>query len=498
MSKRYASLSLAILAGILFSSCLSSCLLAQPFEEVFGPDFSKDVGQRRVAPVTVCTGGGYIAIGTRSVGVGAASRVYLVRTNNAGGIIWEHFFDVGDDDLPDEGYSVVELADGSGFATTGTSQRSSSRWTAHYLRVSCAGRPQLSVLYEQTASLSPWRVVGHDIRQAAFGDGITTQPGDLLIAGYLEDHVLRSNPFIMRIGAAAGNLIWHKRYDAGANERFFGLTETSYAPAGAGDVVAVGEWRDDDNSEALVIRVDGNTGLLTGSSHCMATYGDIGEENFQSVVEVQTSPSDGLLVMAGMSSSAGELEDVYIVETKPDPCDWLRQVTIGNEKSAVYREYANDLIEVLEPTDTTLDVPIGSFAFTGLAETENSFADAFLLFVRAGSYQPIAGFLYGDHGAAEDFGVSLDQNGSFGPQPTGFVIAGTTFTDWDVSGDPIDLYLIQPDDAAGTSCEDKWNPKDVDWNWEHKERTPLPVDIFLEEEVQTEHERDETLVPVCR
>ncbi len=84
-----------------------------------------------------------------------------------------------------------------------------------------------------------------------------------------------------------------------------------------------------------------------------------------------------------------------------------------------------------------------------------------------------------------DFGTSLDQNSSWGPQGPGFIIAGTTETDWGGSGDPLDLYLIQPTDTAKTGCEKEWYPDGIEWFWDV--RCPMPhIDKFLRQiEVRT-------------
>jgi hypothetical protein len=493
MSKKTLILTLG-LAGLAFSSPL----LAQPWEEVFGPNDSKDEGHRRVTPVTQCPSGrGYIAIGTRSIGAGAVSHVYLVRVNNAGTTLWEHYYDVGADFEADEGFALAELKDGTGFMTTGTSKRG-TEWAAHVMRVDCDGNLLFSHIYFPPFTARNTRAVGHDIREARFGDGITTNGGDFLIAGYMENPGFPATGILFRIDPAGG-LIWHNYYDTGGNdERFYGLTEARNPGAGPGDVLAVGEWTDGGRTQALVVRVDGNNGQLTNPLlHCMATYGDRGAENFQSVIEMTIGGQTGQFVMAGMSSSPGFFEDLYLVETKPNPCVWTAQVTIGNENHASFREWATDLIEVTVPVSPFLGVPTGSLALTGYAETEDSLGDAFLLFAQQGSLFPITARRYGDHRGAVDFGTSLAQNGPAGPQPQGFVIAGTTFTDWDGTGDPIDLYLIQPNNRARTGCEADWNPDVLDWTWEPREHRPYVDKVFVQEEVHFWWERDDTVVRVC-
>ena len=490
MSKTY--LPLALLAGLSFSSSL----LAQPWEKAYGPRDSKDEGHRRVAQVTQCPGGGYIAIGSRDVG--AVSRVYLVRTNTAGARIWEHDYDIGFDGQPDEGLALVELRNGSGFVTTGTSQRGLG-WHAHVLKVSCDGGIVFSKFYyPQFTTISP-RVVGNDIREAAVGNGVDTFPGDLLVAGHLASPNGIGDAMLLRLDLA-GNLVWHRRYDTGATEKFFGLTEARANASGGGDIIAVGDWTDGGRSQALVLRASGNDGSLAGGDHCMAIYGDAGAENFQSVVELRLAPNTGALVMAGMSSSPGQAEDVYLVETKPNPCSMIAQNTIGNEFGFTYREWATDLVEVLQPVDASLGVPLGALALTGYAENGGSVGDAFLLFAKEGSLFPITARTYGDHRGSVDFGTSLSQlRNVLGPinQPRGFIIAGTTLTDWG-DGDPADLYLVQPNAKASTGCEQEWFPYGAEWPWEPRRLDPHIDKVVTEEAVHTDGHRDDTVLRICQ
>jgi hypothetical protein len=485
---KLAAFSAALLAGLVSSSAL----LAQPWERAYGVKDQVDVGQRRVTPVTQCPGGGYISIGSRDLG--NVSSVYVIRTDNAGGTIWEQYYDVGYDGRPDEGFALAELKHG-GWVTTGTSNRG-NRNEAHAMKLNCDGKVLWSYFY-YLPSLPPlvgYRLTGHDIRELQSGDGITTNAGDLAIAGFILDQNLRADAALLRIDQF-GNLIWHRRYDLGRNERFLGLAEMRPTYSHAGEIVAVGEFNDGFNHQAIAARIDGVTGAFGGGpDQGWALYGDGGDEFFYSVVETQTWPDTGLLTFAGLSTSPGLNDDVYVVQSKPHPCGGLTQVTIGNETGDPFGERALDLIEVLEPSGAA---PVGSFALTGAAETKYSRSDAFLLFLRQSSLFPLQATRYGDHSHYVDFGTSLAQNQTFGPQGPGFIIAGTTETDWDGSADPSDLYLVQTTDTGKTGCEKDWYPDPIYWNWTVK--CPLPqVTKFLRQiEVDTKVFRDDTAVRAC-
>ncbi len=325
---------------------------------------------------------------------------------------------------------------------------------------------------------------------------MTTNAGDLLVAGWIDDQFGNTDAVLLRL-RANGTLVWHRRYDNGVDERFFGLTETQPTFAATGDIAAVGEYQTVLGTQGLVARVDGLTGGLGGPDQCIGAIGDAGEENLQSVIEVRNAPDKGLLVMAGLSTSPGLNQDVFVLQTKPNPCGALNRVTIGNETGDPYNEYATDIIEVLEPVDPGLGVPVGSYALTGMAETKYSIGDAFLLFLKPTSFGVLGARRYGDHKSFFDFGTSLAQNPSFGAQPPGFILAGTTLTDWDGSADPVDLYLIQPTDAAKTGCEKEWFPDELPWDWDVRELHVHIDKVVKEAAVQTKTFRDDTAVRVC-
>lgn len=479
MFTKFKILPLALLAGLSFAGAAQA-----QWEEVYGAGNEADEGGRRVTPVELCGGGGYIAVGTKNIA--GNPLVYLVRSDNNGNTLWERFYDIGNDGQRDVGYSLVELR-GGGFATTGTSL-SNGQWNAHLLKVDCYGNVVFGKMYVIPSFLY-YRLIGHDIREAFTGDGVTTNPGDLLIAGWSEDSNFRGDGVLLRLDAN-GNLIWHRRYDTGANERFYGLAETRPAFSLVGDIVVVGDrWTDYmNNNDALVARIDGATGAIgVQPDQCLATYGRDGSEEFRSIVESHPpcSNADSELVMAGLSTSPGLKDDVYLVKTRANPCALLNQVTIGNETGDAFKENAMDLIEVQQQVHPGLGVPLGSFALTGKAETKYSDADAFLLFVDRTSLYPLAARRYGDNAGRNEIGISLQQNATFGWQTPGFIIAGTTDADWDGAGDPGDLYLVQPNGGAKTGCQQDWYPDALDQPWEpvrwepHIDKVVRQVDVIV-------------------
>jgi hypothetical protein len=159
--------------------------------------------------------------------------------------------------------------------------------------------------------------------------------------------------------------------------------------------------------------------------------------------------------MAGVTSSAGTSNDVFLVRTQANPCVVLQQRRVGDPAAGPYGdEYAFDLKEVA----TALGIaPVGRLALTGYAGRATTTVldnDAFLLIADQTSLAPIAGTgrLYGDHGTRQEIGHSIF------PHTTGFVIAGLNDADPQAVGDPRDLYLVNADTNGKTSCELAWNP----------------------------------------
>lgn len=439
--------------------------LAQPWEEVLGPPTTKEQGEKRVAPIRLCPGDGYIAVGT--LDTGGISHAYVVRTKANGNNIWEISYDISADGRPDEGNAIVELADGTGFVVLG-STTPGTQWSPYLMKIDCNGAPQWTMKYNPPVTTT-WNLFGRDLVQAKTGSTATgTAPGDFLVAGFVDYSATSSDAFLMRT-RVNGGLIWNRRYSTGASiERFFGLTEARPTVSATGDVVGVGVWAPAGaTTQALALRVSGDTGLLGAAPQCAFTYGGSRDESFSSVIELQTAPETGNLAMAGLSTTPGLGEDIYLVKTQRNPCTVLAQSTIGNSVTGLATgEVANDLTEVLAAVDPAIGVPVGALALTGYSGTlSGARRDAYLLFAKAANLLPITGNLFGDHAGRNDSGASLAQNPAFGVNPPGFIIAGMSESDFEGLGDPRDLYQINPNNSAKTNCSISWLPPGFNQAW---------------------------------
>lgn len=461
-------------------------LVAQPFEAVYGPAATADAGARRVKPVAFCPGGGFIAVGTTDQP--GASDIYVVRTNNLGLPLWEMTYDAQGGGQVDEGRALVEYADGSGFVLLGNTVTTVSNIVL--MKIDCDGIPQWTRIYSHNAADSA--LVGSDLILTAFGSPLVgTNVGDLVVAGYTVGPLPNNwtDGLLFRT-TAAGALIWNTTYDTTNWDQLRGLTEAvGVGGVGAGDLVAVGETFLPPlvaASQALVVRVNGNTGALGGGIQCAAYYGGIYPESFQAVTELRTFNRVGQLVMVGKSWTAAEQDELYVVRTQANPCAMLAQATIGGDPIQdpldPHREAAADVRELLVPLNPALLSPTGSLAITGYTHGNNlgRNSEAFLLTVQPNTLVPIAGRLYGDGaGGNNEAGVSLERIPG-DPRAVGFVVAGMSDSDWEGVGDPRDVYLFATDGNLRTGCEDAWSPVRVNHTWQPQVLAPVLAHPVIE------------------
>lgn len=452
-------------AAVIAAALSAGTASAQPFEEVFGRKDTVEQGARRVTPTRAC-GDGFVAVGTTAAAP-APTDVYLVRTKQDGSPVWEFRYDIGPDGV-DRGNALAEAADGSGFVVTGSTRKNSTGAPTHafLLKVRCDGKPLWSQVY-----VSPGTTGGSqlalDVVEAQTGDpAFGTNRGDLLVAGVAVSSTYR-DAMLFRT-RADGSMLWNFHYDHdGATEMFRGLTEArgTSPGTGTGDVVAVGYSTVPGGPLAgYAIRVNGNNGAYTLGDHDAVLYRSPDLHLFESVVELRNSSLGGELVFTGVVTNPTTSLDIVLLRTKPDPAGLLAGMRIGDPATEpLGAEWAMDLHEVSNPLgiarpgDLALTGRVGSTAFTD--------ADAFLLIASPDSLKPAAvGWTYGDHDKKQDWGVSVSDH------ERGFVIAGTSESDFEHASDPSDLYLVGPDENGKTGCSREWQPR-------YEEFRPDPVSI---------------------
>jgi hypothetical protein len=447
-----ARLRLGVAAAIASTIVAAGTVSAQPFEYVFGEKNTVETGARRVKPVELCPDGGFIAVGT-TANAPAPTDVYLVRTKDDGSPIWEFRYDIGPDGV-DRGQALAEASDGSGFVVAGSTRKNSTGAPTHafLLKVRCDGKPLWSQVYVSHGGNEQ----ALDLVEAQSGDpAVGTSRGDLLVAGFASGPNYR-DAMLFRT-RADGSILWNFHYDHdGAIEMFRGLTEAKGTSpgTGTGDVVAVGySQKPGGTPMGYAIRVNGNNGSYAFGDHDAVLYPAADLHIFESVVELRNSSLGGELVFTGVVTNPTTSLDITLLRTKPDPAGVLAGMRIGDPATEpLGAEWAMDLHEVsnslgiARPGDLALTGRVGSSAFTD--------ADAFLLIASPDSLKPAAtGWTYGDHDKKLDWGVSVSDH------KRGFVISGTSQSDFEHASDPSDLYLVGPDDNGKTGCSREWQPR---------------------------------------
>lgn len=476
-------------AAVLAAAFAAGTASAQPFEYVFGERSTVETGARRVKPVEVCPDGGFIAVGTTASSP-APNDAYLVRTKEDGTPIWEVRYDIGPGNI-DGGQALAEASDGSGFIVLGTTQKAAGSPThAYLLKVKCNGGPVWAQVYESGSQESGFDLVEAQTGDPAFG----TRRGDLIVAGAARNPAGHWDAMLFRT-RSNGTMIWNWRYDNNsAAEILRGLTEAKpTGGGGTGDVVASGYALNAGASRIMgyTMRVNGNTGLVGATPQDAVIYRSADHLLFESVVELRQSAFASELVVTGVTTGATTSTDALLLKTKSDPVNLLGAMRIGDSATdPLGAEWAFDLHEVSNPL--TIARP-GDLALTGRAAAPGGTdAEAFLLVADPDTLKPLTvGRLFGDHVDKRDWGVSISDH------RRGFIIAGTSESDFQHAGDPSDLYLIGADDSGKTNCVKEWEPR---YDVVHADPSRIfPTrQAFLDPvRVEVRAERQDTAFPNC-
>ncbi len=180
---------------LLASLWLLAAAPAAAWEWVYGPLNTLDEGHRRVTPAVVCPGGGYIAVGTHAVGT-ANPDVYVVRTNNSGGLFWELSYDVQGGVTVDEGIALAEVPGAVPAIVILSNTLVGGFWQPALTQLDCNG----AFMWSRTYPSRQQHLRGHDlVRTATPGAG-----GDLAVAG-LAFNGVNDDAFLLRTTAAGSS-----------------------------------------------------------------------------------------------------------------------------------------------------------------------------------------------------------------------------------------------------------------------------------------------------
>lgn len=495
---------------LLLFPILSHSVNAQPqtFEFSYGSSTCTERGFKGVEPVNDCSGGGYIAVGittqqpppdlNRPCPAIACSaqdhddNVYVVRTNANGTPIWERIYDVGSFGGYDEAKVIRELPNGDGYIIAGTTRRNVATATSDIflLKIDCDGNPLplpsgtgFTQIYGFNDGVNDYV---SDLIIATTGDGINTNAGDFVIAGYSQRPFPNMYDGVLIRTRPDGTIIWNKTYnmlgtDPDQHDDYFNtLIEDQTVAGGTGDIVAAGYTNSFVNShgiQGLVVRVNGNTGNIGPMPQGAAHYGNaLRDEKFEAVEELVSNPEWGNLVFAGSTVALGVV-DIYLVKTAANPCQLLVQTTV--DQAAGLGEGAFGIMQVVGTVGIPF-CPIGHLAVVGRttiacpnpgAGDPAGHEDALLLHVNPFTLTAVAGKHFGSQMGClrnEDF-YSVMETGNADP---GFILCGSTadnpgiFPPPPPLPDPSNLYIVKTDGNGETECAEDWSFSQWHPEWE--------------------------------
>jgi hypothetical protein len=415
---------------------------AQNFEAYYGENPSRDAGAD-VKSVNVCLGGGSIVAGTRRTAV--ATEILVSRVDDNGVGLWQFAYRIGGS-TSSSAQAIVEMRDGSGFALTGSVGQATGSHI-HALRIRCNGALIWSRVFGNQAA--GHRSMGYDVIEAA-NLAAPAAAGDLVIvgdenvatpAGTVQGRIIRLTP--------AGALMFDRAYAQPAPQlglRFRALTESRSAAGGSPDLVVAGSsafgsnWSTD--RRALMFRVRFN-----GAPVCNASMGlvDSTNEDFHGIVNLTFGnfPQETVLVGASTPPLTGSLP-LYMVRFRALGCIPMVQAMW---RDPVDNAVAYDVVEI--PAGI---VGAGSVIAAGTLSSTATPGDAFSLSATPASLGPNApATRYSTQSPRVETIFSLDL------KRDRFVMAGSTFSDWDGIGDGQDFYLVQTTPNRDTQCSVPWN-----------------------------------------
>ncbi|MDB5034011.1 MAG: hypothetical protein JWQ98_1252 [Chlorobi bacterium] len=446
---------------------------AQTFQYVFGGP-QAEAGRGGVRPVKE---GGYVAAG-ESFSQNQNADIYVVRTDNTGALAWSFTYDIGGNDSATDIEELVDNTTTIGFVVCGVTQntRANPMCTIpsrdiFIMRIDRCG----NVMWVKTYGDSLRDEIAWDVLVTATGDPMKgTAPGDFVVAGSTTKvRIVGTGPrdaYLLRVDGLNGNIRWDRTYDAdsiGRDDYFYSLDEALItAPPDSTtthDIVAVGGTNAFGPGDVggLMVRVNGNTGLIGAAPENIAIYDAPGndDEDFRSVQELRYRTFAGDFIMTGRTRSAGAGDwDIWVVRTFPDPMNVAVERAFGDVDDNDEEGYC--VREVRQPAPYMVD---SNLIVTGYATPDpppfmghggRGLKDVFLQEIEPLNLNLVGEMhVYGDSGV--DWGWSVSTVPDDRPRSTvGYVVAGFTQSKQIIgnAADPQQLYLIKTDQAKVSGC----------------------------------------------
>ncbi len=431
-------------AMLLAGSLLALPVQSQVFESFYGQDNTADIGED-IKAVRYCPGGGSVLAGSRRV-PGFGTEILVTRVDDFGVSIWQRAYRLANSN-DSRAQAIIELANGRGFALTGSVRRGNVDLHIHAMHLRCDGRPIWTTMLDNLTQ--GHRAIGYDLVEILDPLSPNLSP-DLVVVG---DETRPGSPErqfgrIARLDAG-GNVLWdHAYFSQTPGMRFRAVTRAPSASTLIQDLVVAGSlaqgnsWQFD--RRALMFRVDAG-----GNPICNAFLGtaDRQNEDFHGIATQRNAQQfAGGTVLVGVSNDpTGNTTDlVYLTRFRPFGCDPVAQALYldlqGNGATGF------DLIET-GPNPAGLP---GALAVTGsLYGTVPG--DGFVLLADPNNLSPVwQPIRFGTQGPRIERLVAIDQKGDQ------FVMAGSTSSDWNGTGNPLDFYMVQTSAGMRTHCAVPW------------------------------------------
>jgi hypothetical protein len=422
---------------------------AQNFESFYGEKKTLDGGQD-VKAVNHCRGGGSIIVGSRYSNDDDSARnseVLATRVDDNGLALWQRAYRIAGSKVSTAN-AVVEYADGKGFALTGSVALDPGRYI-YVMQINCEGKPVWTTLLANQKA--EFVAAGYDIIQAGtlISGGAAPERGELIVVGdEVADYGFGR---IIRL-TTSGTVIWDHAYSHAEQPiglRFRAVTENLAQTGGLTDIVVAGstssarEW--DYDRRSLMFRVD-----AAGTPVCNTTLGTYHENtDFFGLTPLLSRDYFGETVLVGATTKGEQLSLAYLVSFEKTYCKpRVQSIWVDPRKDDVI---AYDAVEALGR-----DAGPGTIAVTGTIS--GSVQEGFLIAAKPRD------LLEDLPTGSRRFGWRADRDGpenlfAIDLKSDRFVLAGSTFADWEGVGDKQDFYLVQTDPAMNTSCSIKWEPK---------------------------------------
>lgn len=456
---------------------------AQNFEAYYGERSARDAGED-VKSVNYCPRTGSIVAGTRRVATGIEALV--TRVDDNGGALWQFAYRVAGSNNTTAN-AIVELRDGSGFALTGSVVRNDMH--IYVLRITCDGKPLWTRMLNNAATGS--RSIGYDIIEADPVLAPAPIGGDLIVVGD-ENLPAPAGAVAGRIArlTAAGALVWDRAYSQPQHPlglRFRAVTENRSLVSNLPDIVVAGSaargtsWNVD--RRALLFRV-----LSNSTPQCNAILGatDSTNEDYYGITRLAANPYTGQTIVVGATQAA----------TAANPSVYLTRFNVGAcvpQAQAIWRD-VNDgatAFDVVESLNVTGVVP--TVVATGTIAGAFTQGDGFALTANDANLGPVGGqYRYSTQSSRRETLMAIDN------KRDRFVMAGSTFTDWDGSGDGQDFYLVQTDPNKKDQCVREWDHTWSGAQLPYERFTPPVKEIPQLIEVDTEEKETREEGYCCR